>query len=99
MLPVLPPAARRFLHEAITPRPGILQVPLQRGFDGLAQLLPCNPDPCPTQESDPVSIIKGDGWQNAAVYQHRNLPAVSGIDAQTYQAQTATASSLSLIHI
>ncbi len=44
-----------------------------------------------------MSIIKGDGWQNAAVYQHRNLPAVSGIDAQTYQAQTATASSVATV--
>ncbi|HCN46404.1 MAG TPA: hypothetical protein DIT18_12720 [Pseudomonas sp.] len=44
-----------------------------------------------------MSIINGHGWQNAAVQQHRPLPAVSGVDGQAYQAETATASSVSTV--
>lgn len=44
-----------------------------------------------------MSIINGHGWQNAAVQQHRTLPAVSGVDGQAYQAETATASSVSTV--
>lgn len=44
-----------------------------------------------------MSIINGHGWQNAAIQQHRTLPAVSGVDGQAYQAETATASSVATV--
>lgn len=51
----------------------------------------------PTKEHDPVSIINGHGWQNAAVNQHRNIAAVSGTEAQAYQSETALASTVSTV--
>lgn len=44
-----------------------------------------------------MSIINGHGWQNTAVNHQRSLPAVSGVDAQAYQAETATASSVATV--
>lgn len=44
-----------------------------------------------------MSIINGHGWQNTVTHQQRSLPAVSGIDAQAYQAETATASPVSSV--
>lgn len=44
-----------------------------------------------------MSIINGHGWQNTAIAQQRTLPAVSGVDAQAYQSETATASTVSTV--
>lgn len=44
-----------------------------------------------------MSIINSQGWQNTALHPQRTLPALSGVDAQAYQAETATASTVSTV--
>lgn len=95
MPPGLPQAARGFRTEAQRRTLWRIKAPGHRGLTRLAQLLPVLV--VPFKEIDPVSIINGHGWQNAAVQQQRNLPAVSGVDEQTYQVQTANVSLLSTV--
>lgn len=44
-----------------------------------------------------MSIINGHGWQNVAANPHRNVAAVTGLDAQAYQSETALASTVSTV--
>lgn len=44
-----------------------------------------------------MSIINGHGWQNIAANQHRSVAAVTGIDTQAYQSETALASTVSTV--
>lgn len=44
-----------------------------------------------------MSIINGHGWQNVTANQHRSVAAVTGIDTQAYQSETALASTVSTV--